>query len=287
MAVGMGRGMTPNAHERTSLFGMECLISSATAGTILQVPRLPPVVPASLLTDSAARSIAADGLGDAGVADPGFAWLTHGHTQFMSIRTNGDGACALHSAFGELGARELFCPNARQRAVRVLRPHLLAEGAGLPTQCVRASIWSELARPAASFALNSGEEPSSESELFWELASPELRRQAEAQVLAQEAAAEHARATRSTLRQLARVAFDPSSAAFVAALHARLKPLYGAIADFDVESFGAYPTKLEACLDAAAQYDCLREALLQPARSALSSVAQIVYDLCDAQSQVT
>jgi hypothetical protein len=61
-----------------------------------------------------------------------------------------------------------------------------------------------------------------------------------------------------------------------------MKPLYGAVADFDTTPFGAHTTKLAALRDPDPTYDLLRMALFLPEATAASSVARMLLQLTDA-----
>ena len=82
---------------------------------------------------------------------------------YKRLVTNGDGACALHAAFGECGPQELKCENARNRAAEgILKLHMSGGGNEL-NKSVYSAIWSELAGPAAE-AKEDGTETSNEAE---------------------------------------------------------------------------------------------------------------------------
>ena len=60
-------------------------------------------------------------------------------------------------------------------------------------------------------------------------------------------------------------------------------PLYRSIEDFDVKAFGDYATKLEALMDPAEMFVCLRLSLLQPQRGAEETVARDILKLNEAR----
>ena len=95
---------------------------------------------------------------------------------YHAVETNGDGACALHSVFGEpSAAKELFCPRARDIAVQYLSSLPQAaesdETAANLFACIKASFWDEFAKPLLNKL------PTTEGRLFWkalEQLEPEL-----------------------------------------------------------------------------------------------------------------
>ena len=80
---------------------------------------------------------------------------------YVSLHTNGNGACGLHAPYGVLEGSELKMDSARQHAANALRayfntgPHRRYLRVG-----VLPAIWSELARPAALAAIRGGVHPS-------------------------------------------------------------------------------------------------------------------------------
>ena len=68
---------------------------------------------------------------------------------YVRLVTNGNGACALHAAFGECGLEELKCENARKRAAEGMRKLHMSGGGTALNKSVYTAIWSELAGPAA------------------------------------------------------------------------------------------------------------------------------------------
>ena len=84
---------------------------------------------------------------------------------FTSANTLGDGACGIHAAFGSTNRhRQLECARARSVALEALAQALRNEGAHLEPHAaaVRASLWDELALPAARGVA------SPEASLFWQ-----------------------------------------------------------------------------------------------------------------------
>ena len=115
------------------------------------------------------------------------AWLYSG-PGYVALRTNDDGACALHAVFGIPQLAGLTCKLARQAAaetLRNLRPRLHPhEGVPEHVRAVQASLWMELAKPVALKKLRHetgsspgsvqmGEEVRSEAAAFWRNLSPE------------------------------------------------------------------------------------------------------------------
>ena len=100
-------------------------------------------------------------------------------TQYVSLHTNGNGACGLHAPYGSFESGELKMHDARQHAANALRgyfdtgPHQRYLRVG-----VLPAIWSELARPAALAAIRGGVHPSEESKRFWTAATPALKEMA-------------------------------------------------------------------------------------------------------------
>ena len=89
--------------------------------------------------------------------------------ELRSLRTNGDGACAMHALFGVpcdfSGRQELFLHNARERAVALLGPSLeiLAAREDIvgAVRDLKTSLWHEFVVSHLNGA------PSQESTLFW------------------------------------------------------------------------------------------------------------------------
>ena len=86
---------------------------------------------------------------------------------FVSLRTNGDGACGLHAAFGNLAnGVEFFCEGARARAADALR---LFRSSGRPGCFVReilTPLWCELAKPVVMHELGRAEVPPPHAQVF-------------------------------------------------------------------------------------------------------------------------
>ncbi|CAE7422447.1 RPL15, partial [Symbiodinium necroappetens] len=80
-----------------------------------------------------------------------------------TLPTLGDGACALHAAFGEMNEGGfLECPQARELALHALEAALQGEDAR--ARRLRKNMWQELARPALCAS-----DASPEAKLFWQV----------------------------------------------------------------------------------------------------------------------
>lgn len=92
--------------------------------------------------------------------------------RFVSLVTNGNGACTLHSVYAQgLLNGELFCEDARLAAATAFRAFRLSGSSGFFfKQDVLPAIWGELGRPAAMHKVLGSVEPElSASRLFWRL----------------------------------------------------------------------------------------------------------------------
>ena len=100
-----------------------------------------------------------------------------------SVRTLGDGACALHAVFGEMNEDGyLECPQPRELALHALDAVLQGEDAHAVR--LRKNLWRELACPAICSS-----NASPEARLFWQVF---VEKHPEAAILAQEAAGREA-----------------------------------------------------------------------------------------------
>ena len=100
-----------------------------------------------------------------------------------SVRTLGDGACALHAVFGEMNEDGyLECPQPRELALHALDTVLQGEDAHAVR--LRKNLWRELACPAICSS-----NASPEARLFWQVF---VEKHPEAAILAQEAAGREA-----------------------------------------------------------------------------------------------
>ena len=200
--------------------------------------------------------------------------------EYVSVRTNSDGACSLHAAFGVLVNGELFCGGARVLAARALESAFTSGQIGERLRRnVLSAIWAELARPAAVHCLYGGDDPIREASRFWQLASPALKTGALEQVSRQHATERSVDHARGELRVLSRAAFVPAAVGFIDALYHTLKHQYSVITDFNDAGVDGYDTKLEAMMDPDARYDGLRLAMLLPMRDAAASIADHIYVL--------
>ncbi|OLQ05533.1 60S ribosomal protein L15 [Symbiodinium microadriaticum] len=107
-------------------------------------------------------------------------WAGH---SLRSVRTLGDGACALHAVFGEMNEDGyLECPQPRELALHALDAVLQGEDAHAVR--LRKNLWRELACPAICSS-----NASPEARLFWQVF---VEKHPEAATLAQEAAGREA-----------------------------------------------------------------------------------------------
>ena len=101
---------------------------------------------------------------------------------YCVLHTNGDGACGLHAAFGDVDTGRLTCPRAREEAVSALSACYARYKRGAVVchnfRAVIAALWAELGRP---MALRQRLDPAttepgcSEASLFWSFLPEEIQ----------------------------------------------------------------------------------------------------------------
>ena len=182
--------------------------------------------------------------------------IVDGAIEFVSLLTNGNGACSLHAAFGDLGnGREFFCDAARPKAAAALRYFYESGVDGLfLRQKVLTGMWCELTKPVLMHQLGKGNAPAPHAREFWSRLPEALRTRYRAHTVALENAVAQNQTLRAQLVSLSRKLCTPEAADFLDALFAKLKEEYGNIGEYDVEG------KLDAILDPDGGNDKLRVA---------------------------
>ena len=230
--------------------------------------------------------------------------------RYVPLPTNGDGACALHAAFAdEVRAGELFCQDARGRALRDLEATLEVN---TTAASVRAEllefIWAELAVPGARHS--TGHHVAGlDAQHYWRQASRELREQIVAALAADAGEREVVDAFRGELRNRARCACQhlsaPALEELTRALAEKDPDHYGEFYDSPymwhgsrgvlivrgsdgclAEQVGHYVTKLQAMLDPHPCYDGLRLSYFLPRLSLAQEVCATIYALGESRASL-
>ena len=112
---------------------------------------------------------------------------------YVSLVTDGGGACSLDAAFGLPTHGQMQCADGRTAATQTLRTSWHSNLGTILQAKVIPGIWSDLARPAALRALE-GAECDTEAETFWSTAPELLRTRIERHVLEAEIARKESQA---------------------------------------------------------------------------------------------
>lgn len=95
--------------------------------------------------------------------------------EFIALRTNGDGACSLHGAFGSPNAaKEFYLPAARDKAVALMGPTYEALSRrvhpSMELQALAAMLWTDFAIPCGRIQLGrtGSRTRSPEQVAFWD-----------------------------------------------------------------------------------------------------------------------
>jgi hypothetical protein len=221
-------------------------------------------------TDSVPRPVVFDGVCREHRETEQMQRIVEDTSGFISLLTNGNGACGLHAAFGNLGSGvEFFCDGGRLKASDALRRFHESRAHGYFLRGkVLTAIWCELTKPVIMHQLGRTNAPPPHAMEFWSKLPQALRMRCHAHVLAVEHAVERNQALRAERGTLSRRLCTLEAADFLDALFAKLKQEYGNIGKFDVDG------KLDFLVDSRTANDKYRVAFFLPTHDAAQGVAE-------------
>ena len=253
--------IVPSAAECTSTLKVVAVVAEQVVRR--RVPR----------TDNAPRRVVFKGEGLGGREQQQMRSIVEDASGFTSLPTNGNGACGLHAAFGELeigdNGVEFFCANGRLQAVAALRYGYENAARGvILRQKVLTAMWCELTKPNVMCLLGMGGTPTPHAQEFWSKLPRALRDRYVSHVRDVEAACTQNQELRGELSALSRELCRPETAEFLHTLFTMLEGKYSNIHKYDVDG------KLDSMLDPHTENDKLRTAFFLPTHDAADYVAE-------------